>query len=221
MIATKWPRLLVVGEPVTEEQADHILIRTAYPHPFSNDHGWEATIDKLYAEFGMPPEPGFTAPAEDRHHWYTDVDNWQKQVGILDLSYLHNHRIASAWLGGPYGWCDWSGAIGCSTWNIGKWPSTEDVTSDWTMIADAFPFLDLTAQLVEEEGEGELCGQWWVEGGRVRYDDHPRQRIAEPAGLDEETVLSVVRVPASVRERGVTVDRLRLALSRVVEAASR
>jgi hypothetical protein len=221
MIRTKWPRLLVTGNPVTEEQADHILIRTAYPHPFSNDHGWEATVAKVYAEFGMPTELGFTAPPAERHRWYDDAEAWRKSVGVLDLSYLHNHRIMSAWFGGPYGWCDWSGAVGCSTWNIGKWPSTEEVTADWSMIAEAFPYLDLIAQLVEDEGEGELCGQWRVQGGAVTYDDNSTDRIAEPQELDEATVMSFARVPPSVRERGVTVDRLRQALARVVEAVTR
>lgn len=43
---TKWPRLLVTGTPVTEEQANEILVRTAnlWLLP-GNDRDWTATVE--------------------------------------------------------------------------------------------------------------------------------------------------------------------------------
>lgn len=72
-IVTKWPRLLVVGDNVTPEQADQILIRTNSWYLFSNDKGWERTVQQLAVEFGYPEKSddppgfhsyGFECPAE-------------------------------------------------------------------------------------------------------------------------------------------------------------
>lgn len=216
MITTKWPRLLVVGQPITEEQADEILIRTSNLDFFSNDKAWERIVADELVEVGAPREPADGALSEERIRWYREFDAWKRSVGVLNLHYLGNSRIASAWIGGPHGWCDWSGVIGCNTYNIGKWPSTEEVDEDWAAIAAAFPYLDLTAQLLEEEGEGALCGQWRVKDGQVAYNDTPERRIVGAAELSEATVLSVIFMSAALRERGVSVERLRRALARVV-----
>jgi len=217
VIATKWPRLLVVGLPVTEEQADLILVRTTHLPPFTNDKAWERVITTALADVGAPPEPAYTAGSDVRLAWYRAFREWEQRAGILSLGYLHNDRIASAWIGGPHGWCDWDGTIGCGTSNIGKWPSTEEVTDDWAAIARAFPFLDLTAQLLEDEGEGQLCGQWRVRGGQVEYDDAPAEQIRPAAELGEADVIGRFTRPDA--ERGVSETRLRQALARVTAAA--
>lgn len=214
MITTKWPRLLVVGQPVTEEQADEILIRTQeWRMLFSNDRAWLRTVADVAAEFGRPHEPERRASHDDylaelSNHWSL-MEAWHKRLGILNLAYLDNDQVMSAWIGGPHGWCDWSGAIGCSTYNIGKWPSTEEVTEDWTAIAAAFPYLDLTAQLLEEEGEGGLGGQWRVAGGAVEYTEEPTAQVCPPAEIERFAPLFIAG------ERGVSVSRLRSALARV------
>lgn len=202
---TKWPRLLVTGEPVTEQQADEILVRTDNWYHFSNNKQWEQQVDALAAEYGRPlPGPGSWALA----------DEWNKQFGILPLGYCDNNQIMSSWVGGPYGWCNWPGQIGCSTYNIGKWPSTEEVTDDWTLIAAAFPYLDLTAQLVNDEGEGQLCGQWRVQAGRCVYDPEPAERIRPVEDASPTFFLPVWR------EQGVSLERLRQAMDTVRAARS-
>lgn len=144
---TKWPRLLVVGEPVTERQANEIIIRTTnWSGLFTNDKTWERGVSAVLTKFG---HPGLG------HHstgWSDAVVAWQERIGALDLFYLNNNRIMSAWYGGPHGWCDWNGDIGCTTWNIGKWPSNLEVSEDWRAIAAAFPYLELRAQCVDDEG---------------------------------------------------------------------
>ncbi len=209
-IYTKWPRLLVVGDPVTEAQADEILIRTnEWRTPFSNDKNWLATVENIAAEFGRPREPQRTGNhdtymAELREHW-PQMQAWHDRLGILELAYLGNDRIMSAWIGGPKGWCDWDGTIGCSVFNIGKWPSDDEVTADWQTIAAAFPFLRLTAQCVDEEGEGRLAAEWRVEAGRVTYVDEPSEPISPVSEVD-------ALLPG---ERGVSEVRLRQAFERV------
>ncbi len=214
-ITTKWPRLLVVGEPVTEAQADEILIRTDSWYLGGNDREWERTLHEVAAEFGWPPEPDRrTSAAYARIAQYRAAHEWQRALGILELGYLHNARIASSWVGGPHGWCDWSGRIGCSTFNVGKWPSSDEITDDWQAIAEAFPYLDLTAQLVDDEGEGTLAGQWRVKNGAVEHDPEPAEFIAAPS--DDVQWMAPLMVGG---ERGCTIDRFRSALARVVEQA--
>lgn len=173
---TKWPRLLVQGENVTQEQAREILIRTTVPAYLSgNDREWNAIVgevtgfrEEVWPEHGTPEaqDPQLRTAWFKRQWEATDVR--AQELGIISLNYLYNMRIASTYIGGPYGWCDWDGSIGCSTYNVGKWPSHAEITDEWTRIAAAFPFLDLTAQLIPNEGEDtEPAGQWRVKGGRA------------------------------------------------------
>lgn len=200
---TKWPRLLVVGEPVTETQANEILVRTDDWMLLGNDREWEGIVANLA---GIERDKHGTVDWGSR-------ERFRKAMGVLELGYLENGRIYSAWIGGPKGWCDWDGTIGCSTWNIGKWPSHEAVTEDWTAIAAAFPYLDLVAQLVTDEGAGEVAGEWVVRNGEVRFDPEPGPRIRRPEVLDDATVL--LRFAGVTGERGVDFARLAEALRQV------
>jgi hypothetical protein len=205
----KWPRLLVAGEPVSEEQAEEILIRTASWYLSTNDRDFEKVVAELagisigrYGMFDVDSVRRFEA----RHH-------------VLELYYLHNWRICSARIDGPYGWADWGGIVGCATWNVGKWPTVEYVTEDWQTIATAFPFLDLTAQLVTGVDEEDQAGprpavQWRVHAGTVDLDPDPVHLIRPTEEIDmQAAVLSLRENP--FRERGVGRERLDRALQRV------
>jgi hypothetical protein len=192
---------LVVGEPVTEEQANEILIRTMPYSLFTNDKDWERQVCEV---LGVGREPKYGMPSHD------SLKAARESLRCLDLHYLENWRIASSWIGGPYGWCDWDGTIGCANYNIGKWPSVEAVTEDWLTIAAAWPFLDLRAQLVPDEGEAdEPAVEWLVRGGSVTTMTGPAGLLRRP---EEPFVFSVL-----IRggERGVAIDRLRAAVAQV------
>ena len=116
--------------------------------------------------------------------------------------------------GGPKGWCDWEGNIACRNYNIGKWPTAEEVTEDWLAIAAAFPYLELRAQVITDEGEGEIAAEWAVREGDAA--------LVEPIGLLEppEDILAdegafVAQFFSAGRERGVTLARLAEALAQV------
>lgn len=218
-IYTKWPRLIVVGEPVTEAQADEILIRTnGWWYLHSNDKRWLRALETVLAEHGYPVEPERRgASAEGDDDWairFRALESWMDRMRIVSLEYLHNSQITSAWIGGPHGWCDWEGRIGCSSHNIGKWPNDEEVTDEWRQIAEAFPYLDLTAQCIDEEGEGPLAAEWRVKDGVVAYNAEPSTPLA--ARMDEPSLFACL-MPGG--ERGVTIDRFRQALTRVAESS--
>lgn len=224
---TKWPRLIVTGEPVTPEQANDILIRTNEWTYFStNDRGWESQVERAAHELlGRPVQPGrfddeAAAGRGDafREHWAA-LRQWCDDTRILELRYLNNEQIMSPWIGGPHGWCDWDGWIGCSTYNIGKWPTVEEVAEDWSRIAHEWPFLDLHAQLVTDEGDGHVAAQWRVASGSAVMVD-PGPQLTEPEELSERVVLA--RLMFAGGERGATLERLCEALTQVAgEAASR
>lgn len=199
---TKWPRLLVSGSRVTEEQANEILIRTnAWQYAGSgNDRAWASTIAEL---------AGYDV---DDHSWpkYPQFQEWKARMGVLDLHYLHNERVQSSWIGGPHGWCRWDGTIWTTSYNIGKWPSVEEVHEDWAAIAAAFPYLTLTAQLVPNEGEGDAVVEWFVDGGEavLRAPTTPLPVV----DMEDSQMFSVLMVGG---ERGVSRDRLAAAIAQV------
>lgn len=151
----KWPRLLVVGDPVTVEQANEIIFRTNDWWATSNSKKFEKSIYKA-----LDIET-------NQYGWPQISKNFLDLYRILDLNYLNNARILSSWIGGPHGWCDLGGKIFCNTWNIGKWPEVEEVLEDWETIAEAFPYLRLKSELVTDEGEGESVIGFRVSKGKV------------------------------------------------------
>lgn len=206
---TKWPLLLVTGQPVTAEQANEILIRTANPWVLAvNDQAWNATVARVLG----------ISLNDHGHFAYGSIADGSARMKTIELEFLYNSRISSAWIGGPHGWCDWDGRIGCSNYNIGKWPDVETVTEEWQRIAEAFPYLDLTAQLVTGEGAGELAAEWRVVDGHAELRT-PGAQIAEHTQLSEETILG--RFLGYVGERGVSEERLAVAVAQVREGARR
>lgn len=202
MDLTKWPRLLVIGNPITREQANEILIRTDDWWISTNDREWKRSVESLLAEFGRP---------SDESKW-NEQEAWNESIGVLDLSYLHNQRIASSWIGGSHGWCDWDGTIQSRNYNIGKWPSAEEVTLDWEKIASAFPYLDLRAQLVPDEGEAlKPAIEWHVSSGKVEVVDEPTELLARPT---DPQFLALLTLKG---EQGVSLGRLREALAQVTK----
>lgn len=204
---TKWPRLVMVPEKghetVTREQASEILLRTDGSYFAVNDREWPKMVADL---LGIPTV--WRAYGDGSGGWHDvpwkGVQAWRESIGALELHYVTNSRIMSAWIGGPHGWCDWDGNIGCGTWNIGKWPEVSEVTEDLEKIAAAFPYLDLHVQCIADEGEGEVAAQWRVTGGKAA--------LVEPIGpmevqdIGEETILW--RIIGWHAERGVSLERL-------------
>lgn len=168
----KWPELLVKGKSVTGDQAHEIIIRTSGLSFSCNDQRWENGLKREVLDAcGM-----WSTPTSDfgYHNW----DTLKRKFGILDLSYLQNDRIASSYIGGPDGWCNWDGTIQAYGKNIGKWPGVESVYGDWCAIAKAFPFLSLRCQLVNMEHSEEAEQQAQHE---VLYDekDDPKFPVVE------------------------------------------
>jgi len=171
----KWPRLIVVGTPVTPAQAEHILVRTN-AYLMCNDHAWEKAARKIMGLVDMYDD--FDESRREERGYLLEIINAEQaskeNLGILPLNYLYNTRIASSYIGGFHGWCNWDGAIGCADYNIGKWPNEEEITEEWAQIANAFPYLNLASQAVsmcdDDPANGHVWGTWYVKDGAVTFD---------------------------------------------------
>jgi len=145
----KWPQLVVSGLPLTASQTCEVMIRTTDFYLSSNDRDFE---DKIYATIDRVLSYSFNSG--DRH---TDrgsrIKAMDKDLSVLTLDYLTNSRLVSCWVGGPKGWLNWDGRVGCCNYNIGKWPDAERVLEEWEAIARAFPYIELSCQLMS----GESC----------------------------------------------------------------
>jgi hypothetical protein len=169
-ISCKWPGLLVEGQDVTPDQAAEILVRTHTWPCFSNNRSEQRKTNAL---FGLTDE------------WSEKNEILLERAGVLDLEYLGNSMVTSCWLWGLKGWCDWEGRIGCSHFNIGKWPCNSDVTEDLEAIAAAFPFLEMRVQVLSGEiGEERIypTAEWLVSGGQVSGPLTPGPQISGSRG---------------------------------------
>lgn len=203
----KWPGFAVEGTAVSIYNAAEILIRTDGFYFSCNDHEWAR---QLYEAIGVPLTE--QAPNYRQPDWGTFHET-RVQYRVLDLEYITNRRIASAYVGGPHGWCNWDGAIGCNSYNIGKWPSVENVLDEWRIIATAFPFLDLRCQLYS----GETCEdgivplvEYVVGGGRVEL-----VAPGEPIQIKDDVADSITAMMTRdvSRERGCTIEQFKFALA--------
>ncbi len=195
MDLTKWPRLLVVGDPIAERQASEVILRTTdWSYLFCNDTAWTRAVAQV---------AGLQLDGRD-HPIRESLNALRQRVGFLDLDYLKNQRVVSTWIGGPHGWCDWDGRVGADTYNIGKWPDADTVTREWRLIASAFPFLRLRAQLVTHEGTGEPAVEWALADGHVDQRE-PDGLLTRPRDIPERDVLAALSLGGG---RGVGLTRL-------------
>lgn len=216
----KWPLLVVQGMPVTRLQAMEILVRTDSWRVFSNDRQWQDKVEEIAGIKSDNELYSIQDPQErlkKAHEQWAQNDAARDAMGVLDLTYLRNQRIASAYIGGPHGWCNWDGRIGCNSYNVGKWPSVSEIFSEWELIAKTFPYLSLWSQLYSGEGcEEDIVPviEFIVEGGTVRAQSPTERSVDIERSLDLTPFLESL-ASGSRGERGCSEEQLRTAVSYV------
>lgn len=214
-ITSKWPALLVRGVTLTEEQANEVIVRSTSLYLLcGNDRAWG---DQVHEAYGVAPR---LARSAEYNRYGREVDAVERRLGIVGTEYLGlEGRIYSAMIGGSYGWCNWNGEVR-SAYNVGKWPSVEELTDQWTDVARAFPFLSLTAQAFDCETCELLdstppCAQWTIKDGEARLDETPGAVL--DVGPVEMDVAKIIEPwwKSPTRERGVSIERLRAAIAQV------
>lgn len=211
----KWAGITVVGESIGPAQAQVVIIRTTRFWFSTNDKAFER---ELYRELGISAE-NYTSEQSEQ------IEAAEQKYGVLELEYLCNQRVVSSYIGGPHGWCDWSGTIFFNAHNVGKHPSATEIHRELLLIAEAFPFLTMNVELLNDEwGEPEAVPAvgYAVDGGQVAVEIAPAERLA-PAPLPQEVEVSVLGGMMDViinpsRERGCTIKLFRNALARTLSA---
>lgn len=173
----KWPGLLVIGKPVTKEQAMEIVLRTDRLDFSCNDREWSKQLNKIVYNVESTGRSINDAIKEQLGitDWNEQFEYQVKQKNLLnplELDYLQNSQIASSWIGGAHGWCSWGGNIG-------------EVFNEWTIIAEAFPFLDIRSQLLNCEVSGVdvepmAVVEFVIKAGKVTMVE-PQELIAMPS----------------------------------------
>ena len=134
----------------------------------------------------------------------------------MGLSYLNNNQIVSSWIGGPHGWCDWEGNIYTKNYNIGKWPSVEEVYNEWVTIAEAFPFLSLKSQLLNcEAGQDDIeqkpVVEFVIKDGKVEMVEPSYLITFASFGVEDMSD----RFSNPYSERGCTIEQFKEAVDYV------
>lgn len=216
----KWPEMVVTGDPVTREQANEILIRTMHRNYWNscNDREWTAAINEVLGFKDVYASKTFEA----RMDVWGENSDLMDSLGVLELEYIYNSRIASAYIFGPHGWMNWDGTItGNPSYNVGKWPEETELIEEWERVAEAFPYLNLEIQFFTDPG--------WT--GEDEVEPAPLALVlkvkdgAVTVVEDWSTVFASVPVtPSSItipglftsgRERGVTLERFQEAVEQV------
>lgn len=181
-MSEKWSKIVVNSkQQITESQAAEIIRRTdAFFCKFynGNNHKFNRELYKLAkvpAKWDELERDHSCCDMDIRYlqgkDWSEQWDNfekWKKQWGCLELSFLCNDWISCSYIGGPYGWVSPNGEVG-GLFDIGKYPSVEEVEEDLKKIATAFPFLEFTIYMVDEvyEDRIEVDAEWEVKDGKV------------------------------------------------------
>jgi hypothetical protein len=220
----KWPGLLVVGEPVTEFQAMLIIIRTDHFSFISNDREFQKQINRILYDIecssdNLDEEIIKKYQLSDGLGGYSKVNEIRngfiERYLPINLYYLNNSRITSAWIGGPRGWCDWDGTIHSSNSNIGKYPEISEVYSDCEVIAENFKFLKMKVQLLDretcEEDQSPVV-EFHISDGKVTVHD-PIELLTQPTDVPFNFDMHV----SDGRERGCTIEKFKEALDAVLK----
>lgn len=160
---TKWSRLVVVGEPVTVEQAYEILLRTCSLKYYPTSYPKQYTVGRFLETLDLPE------PNEYGHLEQDEVEAMYLSIGSLDLYELENDRFFSCWVNGRHGWVNFDGKVFSNNYNIGKWPEADTVYRDICLIAERFPFLTASFQLCPNEGSDSPIVQFDINNGEATY----------------------------------------------------
>lgn len=142
----KWPQCIIKGKSIIKEQAMEIIRRTDdfFVTGYGGNNEW---FNKKALR--LINKPDYTNDI-DWDEYAEQRDEWNKKWGSIGLNYLSNSWVSTAYIHGPNGWCHPDGTIEFH-YNIGKWPSVEEVYDDLETLGKEFPFLELTLTLMNGE----------------------------------------------------------------------
>lgn len=204
----KWPQMYTTGKPVTVDQAKEIIRRTDtfFTGYGGNDHEF---VSRAKAMFKFVEYVDLERYSYEEYRAY--IDTWLAKWQYVETGYVHNSWISCAFVGGPHGWMSPTGEIGFTD-NVGKWPSADTILSDWSLLAAAWPFLDVGVTLMSGEdceADKKPVISFQVKDGAVTvflpgetnvHEGHPVPHHRD----DSAAMLSVILLSPAQREHGIS-----------------
>lgn len=149
------PQMLVWGTPVTPEQAMEVIIRSDLMTTDvsgihgGNDESWNQVVRKT---LGLQKLHDYCLnfPQQDQSRFlYSAQLMLRKALKAPRCAYVSTDWLSTIFVHGAHGWCHPDGTVAYID-TIGKKPTPREVLLDWSELAAAFPFLDLTVTLMSE-----------------------------------------------------------------------
>lgn len=162
----QYSKMIVTGQPVEVEQAKDIIMKT---DQFLTSTSIYSGCERLNFNNGYREYSGLNYARENfDDYFYSYI---KEELGLIKTTYIENDWASSSKFLGPNGWCHPDGQIFFSG-EIGPWPTDEKLLAEWKMIAEAFPYLNLSATYMVST---EMIIDQWLE-----YD-MPLDRSLRPA----------------------------------------
>jgi hypothetical protein len=135
-----WVGLLVIGKTLNKKQTYQVITQTDN-FQFEDTPYYKTIYNREYHKTQI-----FS------YENYLEQKKYLKdKFNKLDLNFLNNERFISSFIYGEHGWLNWNGQIKTNYYNIGKNPQSKEIYNEWLLIAQAFPFLNLTCQILDDE----------------------------------------------------------------------
>jgi len=203
----KWPQMLVSGRKIIKQDALEIIRRTDSFFSWGGGNDREY-VKNVYKMLKIPEMDDY----EDYRSYASDKDAWEKKWNYIGdkFEYVHNSWISNAFIYGPSGWCHPDGKIEFF-YNVGKWPSCEDIYDEWAAISKYFPTINLAAVLFDGEHSEDtkpVIG-FLIKGGGVEiYNPNVGDLLCGfpiPKKDDdlEDSMIKTVSLMPSQREHGI------------------
>ena len=178
---------VVMGTPVTEEQATEIIVRTD-SWKFKN---WIGNLPDILRVIGIPV-PDRIEYRDRKVLSVKDlvsedlelVEKLRKDLCVLDLKHFYTERLTENIFGNRRGWCTWMGRVFenySHVVDLTQKPS--ELLEDWALIAKAFPFLNLRCQIMDKlrsRDKDEVlqpCLEIKVKEGKASLIKNPRETL--------------------------------------------
>lgn len=146
-IQSKWPLILITGQPLTHEQTIDVIMRTDDNITKLSNASWgnnrsffEQRLSRFSQFFDSPDMAYFM------------IKLLRKRLGVIELEYLKNLLISSIDIEGASAWIYETGEIYYHN-PIGKYPTREELLADCKQIATAFPYIKMAVTVFDKESK--------------------------------------------------------------------
>ncbi|MND91206.1 hypothetical protein D3C80_833190 [compost metagenome] len=218
----KWPQIMIVGDDVTEEQAQDIILRTdKFITGISEaiSRRFEPLREMIQRQSGMDAiVKAANKEARERDHEgiayflkYHAQKHIRDALGFCSMECIHNTWAASSYLYGAYGFCSPEGKIFYCDNSRGSYPSTQAYYEDLISLAKAFPYLRFKSSMYGgehcDDNEVKCVISFVVENGTVtptREDFGLRQYSTRGANAGADAITDILRGERNVKETALS-----------------